>query len=136
MSESSKAVVLEYFRRLDTDRRLPLDLVTDDFVFHIAGTEPQELSVAEPFSRAFFATIPDLMHPLDEVISEGDTVAFRYHYEGTHTQEVIGAAPTGNAINYQGMGFMHVRDRKVSDFYVVPDRVTFMKQLGQLPEDA
>jgi predicted ester cyclase len=133
MSERSKEVVRGYFEELDRVRGLPVAWVTDDFVFRVAGMEPKDRETSETFAREFFATIPDLQHPLDEVIAEGDTVAFRCRYEGTHTLEVMGAAPTGNKIDYTGIGFMRVRDGKVAEFYVSPDAVTFMRQLGLLP---
>lgn len=132
---ANKALVREYLKELDRLRALPATLVTDDYVFRAAGLEPQDKSGAAQFTPAFFATIPDLMHPLDEIIAEGDTVAFRYHYEGTHTRSVMGEKPTGNTINYTGTAFMRVRDGKISEFIVTPDRTTFLQQLGILPVD-
>jgi predicted ester cyclase len=135
-SEKSKEVVRKYLSELDRLRTLPLDLVTEDYKFHVAGWEPiVGKDKIAGFTAAFFQSIPDLMHPLDEMIAEGDRVAFRYHYEGTHTKAVMGEKPTGNRINYTGMGFMRVRDGKVCEFIVSPDRITFMKQLGILSQE-
>jgi predicted ester cyclase len=135
VAEESKAVVRRYFEYLNGQLAHPRHLCTDDFVMNVAGVPPVDLEAAIPFSRVFFEGIPDLQHPLDELIAEGNTVAFRYHYSGTHTGELLGAKPTGNKIEYQGIGFMTVRDGKVSSFTVSPDRLTLMQQLGLLPPD-
>jgi predicted ester cyclase len=136
MSEESKAVVRRYLEVLDRGREHPVSMCTDDFTFTVFGFPTIGLKESTEFGKIFFEGIPDLMHPLDEIIAEGNTVAFRYHYEGTHTRELLGAAPTGNRIHYYGMGFMRVRDGKVSEFIVSPDRVTLMQQIGLLPADS
>jgi predicted ester cyclase len=136
MSEESKAIVRQYFEVLDRGREHPVSMCTDDFTFTVLGSATIGLQECTAFGKIFFQGIPDLMHPLDELISEGSTVAFRYHYEGTHLAELLGAAPTGNKIYYHGMGFMRVRDGKVCEFIVSPDRVTLMQQIGLLPADS
>lgn len=135
-ADNSKAVVRQYFEVLDGGREHPVSMCTDDFKFTVFGFPTIGLQESVAFAKTFFESIPDLRHPLDELIAEGDTVAFRYHYEGTHTRELMGAAPTGNKIHYYGMGFMRVRDGKVSEFVVSPDRVTLMQQIGLLPADS
>lgn len=131
--ETPKDVIRRYFEVLDANREHPVSMCTEDFRFHVMGYDEIGLMDSIPFAKTFFEGIPDLMHPLDEVIAEGNTVAFRCRYEGTHTREILGAAPTGNKISYHGIGFMRVRDGKIAEFIVSPDRVTFMQQLGVLP---
>jgi predicted ester cyclase len=45
------------------------------------------------FTKIFFDGLPDLTHPVVELIADGDKVG---RYEGTHTAEFRGLAPTGN----------------------------------------
>jgi predicted ester cyclase len=135
MSEESKAVVRRYFEELDRGRAHPVSLCTDDFAFHVAGFPQMDLAASVEFAKIFFTGLPDLRHPLEEVISEGDTVAFRCRYEGTHTAELMGAAPTGNKVSFQGIGFMRVADGKVAEFFVSPDRMSLMQQIGLRPAD-
>jgi len=135
VAEESKAVVRQYLEVLDRDRAHPVSMCTDDFKFTVYGFPTIDLTESTAFGKIFFDGIPDLMHPLDELIAEGNNVAFQYHYVGTHTHELLGAPPTGNKIHYYGMGIMRVRDGKVSEFIVSPDRVTLMQQIGLLPAD-
>ena len=64
-------------------------------------------------------------HPLDELIAEGENVAFRCRYEGTHTgAEFMGVQASGRRISITGVGVMGVTDGKVAEFWVSPDRMT------------
>ena len=47
----------------------------------------------------------------------------------------MGAAPTRNKVSFQGIGFIRVADGKVAEFYVSPDRMSLMQQIGLLPTD-
>jgi len=44
-----------------------------------------DMEATKQFAAMFFNALPDLSHPLDELIAEGEKVAFRCRYEGTHT---------------------------------------------------
>jgi len=74
-----------------------------------------------------------LSHPLDELIAEGDKVAFRCRYEGTHTSDFMGVPASGQHISVVGVGVMRVADRKIAEFWVSPDRMSLMQQIGALP---
>lgn len=133
MSDHSENVVRQYFSELDRGRGTPAHMCTDDFVFHVAGFALMDLAAAVEFGQIFFVGLPDLMHPLEHVIAQGDTVAFRCRYEGTHTAAFMGAPATGNAVSFQGIGFMRVASDKIAEFWVSPDRMTMMQQVGLLP---
>ena len=81
----------------------------------------------------FFNALPDLSHPLDELIAEGDKVALRCRYEGTHTGELMGVPPSGRRVSAVGIGVMRIVDDKVAEFWVSADRMTIMQQIGALP---
>lgn len=131
--EESKAVVRRYFHVLDAGRAHPVDMCTRDFKFHVAGFPTMELDACIQFAQIFFKGLPDLQHPLVELIAEGDKVAFRCRYEGTQTEDFMGARPTGAKVSFQGIGVMRVANGKVAEFWVSPDRMSMMQQVGLLP---
>jgi predicted ester cyclase len=89
------------------------------------------LDATTKFAAMFFDALPDLSHPLDELIAEGDTVAFRCRYEGTHTGTAfMGVQASGRSVSMTGVGVMRVADGKVAEFWVSPDRMTLMQQIG------
>jgi predicted ester cyclase len=57
-----------------------------------------EMSLA-PQIEAFHAGFPDLKVEVEEQIAEGDKVATRVHFTGTHTGDLLGIPPTGKQID-------------------------------------
>jgi predicted ester cyclase len=134
MSEENKRVVRRYFEELDRRKATPVDLCTDRFTFYVAGFPPMDLEATKQFAAMFFDALPDLSHPLDELIAEGEKVAFRCRYEGTHTgAEFMGVEASGRRISMTGVGVMRVTNGQVAEFWVSPDRMTLMEQIGALP---
>ena len=85
MSDENKRVVRRYFEELDRTKASPVELCAPGYTFQAAGFPPMNLEAAQQFTELFFGAFPDLTHPVDELIDEGDKVAFRCRYEGTHT---------------------------------------------------
>jgi predicted ester cyclase len=136
MSEHSKQIVRRYFEELDRTKASPIDLIAPGFTFQAAGFPPMDLEATKEFTELFFSAFPDLKHPVDELIAEGDTVAFRCRYEGTHTgEDFMGVAATGRHFSAVGAGVVRVLDGKVAEFWVSPDRMTIMQQIGALPAE-
>ena len=134
MSKENKRVVRRYFEELDRRKGTPVDLCTDRFTFYVAGFPAMDLEATKQFAAMFFNALPDLSHPLGELIAEGDKVAFRCRYEGTHTgAEFMGIQASGRRISITGVGVMRVTNGQVAEFWVSPDRMTLMQQIGALP---
>lgn len=68
---------------------------------------------------------PDLRIVIHEVISEGDTVAVRFAFEGTHT--------SGKFVITQGNVFSHLVDGKVVEEWGLSNQLGLLEQLGLLP---
>jgi len=136
MSEDNKQAVRRYFEELDRRRGTPLDLCAAGFTFHVAGFPPMDLEATTRFAAIFFHGLPDLSHPLDELTAEGDRVAFRCRYEGTHTEDFMGVPASGQHVSVVGIGVMRVADGKIAEFWVSPDRMSLMQQIGALPVQA
>ena len=135
MSEHSKHVVRRYFEELDRTKASPVDLIGPGFTFQAAGFPAMELEDTQRFTDMFFSAFPDLTHPVDELIAEGDTVAFRCRYEGTHTgEDFMGVPASGRHFSAVGAGVVRVADGKVIQFWVSPDRMTIMQQIGAIPD--
>jgi predicted ester cyclase len=70
---------------------------------------------------------------VEDMIAEGDTVAFRLTLRGTHEGEFIGVPATGNRIEMTVQNFYRLRDGKVVERWSNPDMLTLMVQLGAVP---
>ncbi|GAA1881265.1 ester cyclase [Asanoa iriomotensis] len=130
MSEENKNIVRRYFEELDRCKATPEEWCTPDFAFHAAGFPTMDLAAVKQFTDGFFAGMADLRHPLEELIAEGDKVALRCRYEGTHTGELLGVPASGQTVCAVGIGVMRIADGKVAEFWVSPDRATILRQIG------
>ena len=86
-------------------------------------------SIAE-LRRAF----PDYAGTNVEQISEGDKVANRFVFLGTHLGEYMGVAPTGRRVEFVGNSIDRVVEGRVVESWVEMDRLGVLKQLGALSE--
>ena len=105
MSQQTKQVVRRYFEELDRTKASPVDVIAPGFTFQAAGFPAMDLEATEQFTQLFFGAFPDLTHPLDELIAEGDNVAFRCRNEGTHTgEDFMGVPASGRHFSAVGAG--------------------------------
>ena len=76
---------------------------------------------------------PDLRYALEDVIAEGDLVAARYSWRGTHKGEAfLGIPPSGKTILVRGMDFYRLRDGKIVEHWDNVDELGMLSQLGDL----
>ena len=73
---------------------------------------------------------PDGVH---EVIAEGDLVAARVTYTGTHQGEFVGIPATGKQTTISGVDFFGCRTAGRPSTGGGPDMFSFVVQLGVLP---
>jgi predicted ester cyclase len=57
--------------------------------------------------------LPDLTVTIDDVVAEGDKVAWRWTMRGTHQGELEGHAATGRPITFSGITIVHLQHGKV-----------------------
>ena len=63
--------------------------------------------------RGFRKSFPDLHFTVEEIIAEGDKVAYRWTARGTHQGEYQGIAPTGKTVTSTGITIIRIVDGKV-----------------------
>lgn len=84
----------------------------------------------ETYLRAF----PDCKLTIDEVISEGDMVAARYTFSGTHKGELRGVAPTGKHVSETAVLICKIANGKITEETTIWDRLALLEKLGVAPE--
>ena len=107
-----------------------LDLFAADMVNHTAPPEtPHNLEMMSQTLQHFFAAFPDLSVEVELQIAEGDLVATRKRFCGTHTGEFRGIPPTGKRVDFAVMEFMEVIDRKITGHWGMVDSAKLMSQI-------
>jgi predicted ester cyclase len=133
MTQENKALARRYFEELDRRKGTPLEVCAPNCMWHIAGFPPMNLDASKGFYGAFYTGFPELKHPIDDLVAEGDKVAFRVRFEGTHSGEFMGVPASGRSISAVGIGVLRISGGKVVEFWGSPDRTTIMQQIGALP---
>lgn len=83
--------------------------------------------------RAMRAGFPDIVFSIHEQISEGDKVASRFEWTGTHKGEFLGVPATGRSVHVWGIVIDRLKDGRIKDTRVIMDTLGLMTQLGALP---
>jgi predicted ester cyclase len=93
--------------------------------------------LAEEFKRdvtEIRRAFPDYGGTNVEQIAEGEKVANRFVFLGTHLGEFEGVAPTGKRVEFVGHSIDRVVDEKIVESWVEVDMLGVMQQLGAVPE--
>ena len=84
----------------------------------------------DPFLAGFVQAFPDLQLTVEDAVAEGDLVAQRVHFEGTHTGEFQGLPPTHRKVTFSGLELNRFVDGRVAEHWFQMDPLTLLQQLG------
>ena len=83
--------------------------------------------------RAMRAAFPDIVFSIKEQITEGDKVASRFEWTGTHKGEFFGIPATDRNVRVWGVVFDRLENGRIKDTRIIMDTLGLMTQLGALP---
>lgn len=101
-------------------------------VLHGYGLEPGRDPIRQ-FYLGFLAAFPDTHIALKEVLGEGDLLACRYTFTGTHQGMLNGIPPTGRNVEVNGLTILRFEDGACVERWTQMNDVGLMQQLGALP---
>ena len=132
--EHNKAVSrrwIEVFNARDDDGEA--DVRGPEYLAHApASLEPAPLD-SEAWTRflaGFVEGFPDLRLTVENAVGEGDLVAQRVHFEGTHTGEFQGLPPTHRKVSFSGLELNRFVDGRVAEHWFQLDALSLLQQLG------
>ncbi len=137
--EDNKAVIRRWIEAFnERDLEAEADVLAPGFVAHVpdapAPLHLEGLEAWRQFTAPFVEAFPDLRLTIQDIAAEGDTVAARVAFRGTHRGEFQGIPPTGKEVAFSSMEFNRVADGKVEEHWVELDLLGLMQQLGAIPE--
>jgi predicted ester cyclase len=77
---------------------------------------------------------PDLRLTVEDIFCEGDMVAARVAFRGTHRGEFQGIPPTGKEVAFSSIEIDRMVDGKVAEHWFEMDLLGLMGQLGAIPD--
>jgi len=83
--------------------------------------------------KVFRTAFPDLRVTIEDMIAEGDKVAIRQTYRGTHKGDLMGNPPTDRPVTFTGMCLYRIADGKLAEEWIEYDALGMMQQIGAVP---
>jgi len=83
---------------------------------------------------ALLKGFPDLRVEIEDIIAEGEKVAHRFTFCGTHRGEFLGVAPTGRSVSAAGMQVNLFSDGKCIEVWSVHDTFRFLSEIGAVSQ--
>jgi predicted ester cyclase len=108
------------------------DLISPEFALPDGSRGPAAFASNITALRAGF---PDIRFTIEDVVAEGDRVAVRWTWKGTHTGSFRGFAPSGKAVHDTGLVLYTFANGKVVAAIVETDRLGVLQQIGVIPTD-
>ncbi len=136
-TERNKAVIRRFVEEVQNQKNWDAfdELNSSDFVNLSAPPGvPNDKEGGKMFLGAFINAFPDSYVTIEDMIAEGDRVVTKKTFTGTHTGELSGIPPTGNRVSIQYVDIMRVRDGQIVEHWLSMDQLSFMQQLGVVPQ--
>ena len=106
--------------------------IAPDFVGPRGDVGPAEFARTVVELRTAF---PDIRYTVEDVVEEGNRVAIRWTWTGTHKGPFRGFAPSEKRISNPGFAIFQLRDGKIVRSWVETDRLGFLLQIDALPPE-
>lgn len=100
MSKENKAIVRDFFEMGDCEGRITTELCAPGFTAYIPGSPPMDMEAFQRFGVTYNTSFSDFSNTVEEMVAEGDRVAFRFGRRATHTAEFMGIPASGKQISW------------------------------------
>jgi len=132
--EEMKALERRYYEAMNKkDLKVISELTASDIVLHGSLDEIRGLEELIKYIEGVLKAFPDAHFTIDDIIVEGDKVAFRWTFTGTHKGEFKGMPPTNKKVTVWGIEIDRVVGGKIVETWARADTLGMMQQLGLIP---
>ena len=110
------------------------ELLSPDYIEHHTTMGDSSLEQIIQGVPTFFTAFPDIHATIEDMLAEGDRVAIRVIWRGTHKGDFMGIAPTGNKIEMTNTAIFRIADGKWAETWATTDDLRLIQQLGVIPK--
>ena len=133
-TEDNKTLVRRFYEEGVHNTALFDELLAPTYVLHFPGSPPiTGIEPAKQLMAAYTSAFPDLQLTTEDMVAEGNKVAIRNTWRGTHQGAFQGLPPTGKHVTFTGTDVFHVVGGKIVEQWADLDALGLMQQLGGLP---
>ena len=112
------------------------DVYAVDYVWHRPPfPDASGLSASKDSISSMREAYSDLEISYDEMVAEGNSIAYQYTFRGRHTGQspTLPIPPTGKEVTLVGTVLVHIVDGKIVEEFEHSDYLGFLQQLGVVP---
>lgn len=139
-SDTNKAMIRRFVEEVKNKRHLDQlgDIFLSDYQEHNATVSSFGGGVEgyKKFLTHLFTAFPEDYVTIDQIIAEGDKVAYWGTETGTHRGEFLNIPATGKSATWTEIQFFRFQDGKVVEHWVDVDIFSWFQQLGVIPTNA
>jgi predicted ester cyclase len=131
--EENKNLVRGFFERGNSEERTPVELCAPSFTAFIGGYPAMDLQAFQQYQATYFASFSNTRITIEDMVAEGDRVAFRGVVRATHSAEFMGIPTSGKQVVVPVFGMAKITEGKITEWWNSPDRLSWMQQIGAIP---
>ena len=128
-AQATRAFVLRWLNAVSAGNSREFeDLVAPEVSDSNAGSS----STAQAFedrARAVQDAFADLHAELDELLIDGDRIAWRWRLTGTHRAPFLGEPASGRRVTIYGVNFQRLSNGRVTEHYTLVDAPRLLAQI-------
>ena len=135
-AEENKTLVRRFVDEVQSGGNIDAvdELCSPEFVNHSAPPGvPSNCEGVKQVTAMFRQAFPDSHFTVEDMIAEGDKVATRKTFHGTHQGEFMGIPPTGQQVSIGLIDIVRIVDGKVVEHWAMGDNLGMLQQLGVVP---
>jgi steroid delta-isomerase-like uncharacterized protein len=135
-AQKNKALVRRFVDEVQSAGNIDAldEICSPDFVNHSAPPGvPSNCEGVKQLTAMFRQAFPDSYFTVEDMMAEGDKVATRKTFHGTHQGEFMGILPTGQQVSMGLIDIVRIADGRVVEHWSMGDNLGMMQQLGIVP---
>jgi steroid delta-isomerase-like uncharacterized protein len=135
-AEENKTLVRRFVDEVQSGGNIDAvdELCSPEFVNHSAPPGvPSNCEGVKQVTAMFGQAFPDSHFTVEDMIAEGDKVATRKTFHGTHQGEFMGIPPTGQQVSIGLIDIVRIVDGRVVEHWAMGDNLGMLQQLGVVP---
>lgn len=136
MTQDNSAIIRRFVDEVINQGKMDLagEFVWEDVVEQVPlpGQGPG-LEGLKDILRGMRSAFPDIDFSINEQVCEGDKVASRFEWTGTHKAAFMGIPATGRQVRVWGIVIDRLVAGRIKETRIIMDSLGLMMQLGALP---
>jgi len=136
-TEDNKATVRRSIEEVFNKKNLAAidEFIAPNHIDHAASAagSPAGPEGSRQLIGMMLTAFPDLHYTIEDMIAEGDTVAFRMTMRGTQQGALGSIPPTGKQVEVLTINIVRIESGKIAEEWGIDDRLGLLQQLGLVP---